>query len=553
MNSLFGSLLYRIFEDTDKWTDDYLESMNLFVDGIKDTGIRDELLAGHQLVNHLARNVETFKAFETLLNQSLYKIVLVDEDFSILYYNKSAAKLYAELLHPDQPAVLKDCYKSKLQQDPSLDRQYITSFLKDHRFGVVYAHPIMRVDEVGIAKYFYFLFSVPDEAKEMKINNSYVEQFGISRKEKITLSYLIRGKSVKQIAASMFISEHTVKTHLKKLFKKTSTNSQVELVQSALMDEARRLENYISLSHQTVTSSCKDKIISTHNGARLYYQEYGAEDGKPVILFHSGYGCRLSVLLSHDAILQQYQRKLIIPDRPGMGRSPVHDQHPDNWNETLLQFMDELQLDTVDVIGNLISCPLAIRFAATYPQRIRQLALVTPIVVNQPDDRDNLLGILAPAARLVSETSDMAAEMYRLWLKSMRLDVQHNYVSMVTRNYSIGEKEFARKSDLTQSLVSSFEEASSCTCQGMADEMVYCLKPLQLDLGAISVPVSCWLGSDNNRYKRDGVDELARSFANGKLFFFADYGEHLYYTHFAQIIEYLSTHNQIANANVSHS
>lgn len=40
----------------------------------------------------------------------------------------------------------------------------------------------------------------------------------------------LQGKSNKQIAASLFITQHTVKAHLKSIFSKTGTKRRVELI-----------------------------------------------------------------------------------------------------------------------------------------------------------------------------------------------------------------------------------------------------------------------------------------------------------------------------------
>ena len=52
----------------------------------------------------------------------------------------------------------------------------------------------------------------------------------LSRREIETLEHLLVGERVSTIAANLFISEHTVRSHLKSVFRKTGTSSQAELV-----------------------------------------------------------------------------------------------------------------------------------------------------------------------------------------------------------------------------------------------------------------------------------------------------------------------------------
>ncbi len=52
----------------------------------------------------------------------------------------------------------------------------------------------------------------------------------ISRREREVLELLVGGDRVVAIAEQLFISDHTVRNHLKSMFRKTGTSSQAELI-----------------------------------------------------------------------------------------------------------------------------------------------------------------------------------------------------------------------------------------------------------------------------------------------------------------------------------
>jgi len=54
--------------------------------------------------------------------------------------------------------------------------------------------------------------------------------YGLTRGEAALAVHLVRGKSVEEAAAELFISPHTARTHLKRIFMKTDTHRQTELV-----------------------------------------------------------------------------------------------------------------------------------------------------------------------------------------------------------------------------------------------------------------------------------------------------------------------------------
>jgi DNA-binding CsgD family transcriptional regulator len=54
--------------------------------------------------------------------------------------------------------------------------------------------------------------------------------YGLTRGEASLAAQLLRGKSIEEAAEALFISPHTARTHLKRIFMKTDTHRQTELV-----------------------------------------------------------------------------------------------------------------------------------------------------------------------------------------------------------------------------------------------------------------------------------------------------------------------------------
>jgi DNA-binding CsgD family transcriptional regulator len=60
--------------------------------------------------------------------------------------------------------------------------------------------------------------------------NMLTKLYGLTRSEAGLAAYLVQGKSIEDAATALFISPHTAKTHLKRIFMKTDTHRQTELV-----------------------------------------------------------------------------------------------------------------------------------------------------------------------------------------------------------------------------------------------------------------------------------------------------------------------------------
>jgi DNA-binding CsgD family transcriptional regulator len=59
--------------------------------------------------------------------------------------------------------------------------------------------------------------------------------YGLTKGEAVLAARLAQGKSIEEAAAELFISAHTARTHLKRIFMKTDTHRQTELVVRMLM------------------------------------------------------------------------------------------------------------------------------------------------------------------------------------------------------------------------------------------------------------------------------------------------------------------------------
>jgi len=62
-------------------------------------------------------------------------------------------------------------------------------------------------------------------------------EYNLSRREDEICKFVVRGLDNKQIGKQLGISEHTVKTHLKNIYKKTNNHNRTNLVISALNPE----------------------------------------------------------------------------------------------------------------------------------------------------------------------------------------------------------------------------------------------------------------------------------------------------------------------------
>jgi DNA-binding CsgD family transcriptional regulator len=75
------------------------------------------------------------------------------------------------------------------------------------------------------------LLTIYDEENSVQVDEAVLRKlYGLTRGEAALAVVLLKGKSIEDAAAELFISPHTARTHLKRIFMKTDTHRQTELV-----------------------------------------------------------------------------------------------------------------------------------------------------------------------------------------------------------------------------------------------------------------------------------------------------------------------------------
>ena len=554
-NSNFSDLIYKIIGKPERWHNDYIDLMHQILDeteSFDDPENFSELALGEQILSRMSGTNEALRAFYTLLDKNRFQMIILDQNLTPIFHNKSANDLYESLCtsisdtktpHTLKPSLLQKVKSTieRTQQQSSKTGDHLSAIdYKSVDGEQLYLRSIERQPEIGQSEYFYVIMMVDQAHSQSALNPELVALYALTSKEQMVLSNLILGKTIKAIAEQSFVSENTVKTHVKALFRKTGTKSQADIVRMVLTHESQVLDSYFDTNPgktSTELANDQDLTATLEDGQIISYREYGPKNGDPIIVFHNGFGCRISIPFDHKEVCKRFNKRIIIPDRPGFGKTPFSKGHPSSWNKQLSSFVNVLKLESYDVIGNILGCPLAISYAAHADKRLKRLILTSPVLINRKEDAQYLKGIFVPTVRLLSMSKRFAREIYILWLKSITLNLSTHYRSMVENTLGDNEQNVGGdKSAFLDSLVDAFKEGISLGREGISDEMIYCLSPRKLDLTKIKKPVHIWYGTQDGRISQEGVEHLASQFPDATVFIESGYSEQIYFSLFDKII-----------------
>ena len=146
------------------------------------------------------------------------------------------------------------------------------------------------------------------------------------------------------------------------------------------------------------------------NGRKVFYWQKNDSKRKTFVLLHGFPGSHRGLIGVANG-LDEYC--LIIPDLPGCGQSEplkksYHLKHYAGW---LNDFLDNLSVDKVTVIGHSFGARLALVFSEHYSKRVEKMVLITPVV--------NVEGLIARVASMEYKIAEILPKrLQKMWLSN---------------------------------------------------------------------------------------------------------------------------------------
>lgn len=167
-------------------------------------------------------------ALESALDRMAQAVVVTDLDGQVLFQNRIARRDWDVEVGPDNvplPGAITNCISDALTEFRNDGKRVSTRSVDDrasNRRAIVKSYRLSERDRTAVTLVFPC-----EEAASHQLPAWDV----LTRREQEIAQLVSEGLTTKQIAARAFISENTVKQHLKRVFAKTDVNTRAELVQ----------------------------------------------------------------------------------------------------------------------------------------------------------------------------------------------------------------------------------------------------------------------------------------------------------------------------------
>ena len=543
-NLIFNGLIYRLINEPDGIRDSLID-LDTFLDTTKLVDLDNNIKTIEAAIEKIDRNKNkdgAFTALESFLQSSSFNLIIVDNDFNHIFHNSKSKNIVTAISDKDNPKKLDSTFITKLTEvkEKSGDNTRRLVIIPN-AFNNRNAYLISNQHKPDIDLNFNILLLPNLGSHQFELQDEVISKYALTKKETEILSNLIVGYDVQQIAIELSVSLNTIRTHLKSIFRKTTTKSQSDLIRLFLQHESRFFDSYFDPIKSTQNSDIRDvstdMFLKLSTGNTICYREFGPKNGRPLIVFHNLLGSRYNIPYEHSEILDKTNRKLIVPDRPGYGLSEVVSNYNSQWNDMFNEFIDRLNIDRFDLLGNISGTVNALNYAATCSEKLQSLIIVSPVFFNSPDQRKLLNELPYNASRLVSLSNRMATKAWRLWMTSMKYDAEGYVRKMINQYVGYNELHILDNQDYINHLVLNFTESQRNQSEGSAQDVVFSLTPLNLDLSKINVPIDIWIGDDDSLISVSSAKEICDPIPNKTFHVREGYGEEIYYHLFEEIIQ----------------
>jgi DNA-binding CsgD family transcriptional regulator len=177
-------------------------------------------------------------------------IIWLDHEFSPSFFNAEARNICLQLLSrvpgntynpgtdefPIPSYVIKDCSElldlNKAQERPVLLPKERTVSTENGKKFRIESSLIWKADRVNPKP--NFVVTLSDLSDERKQEANLQAKFNLSNRELDVVYYLTKGLSDDEIAGKLYISNQTVHTHIKNIYKKLGAKSRIELFQRVI-------------------------------------------------------------------------------------------------------------------------------------------------------------------------------------------------------------------------------------------------------------------------------------------------------------------------------
>lgn len=256
-----------------------------------------------------------------------------------------------------------------------------------------------------------------------------------------------------------------------------------------------------------------------------------------MLFFHGGPGSRLPIVPNQSESAAVRGVRLLCVERPGFGESTRQPSRTlIGWADDVAAFADELELDRFAVIGYSAGGPHALVCAARLPDR---LTCAVAVGCGAPWDRPELASQMDLPRRMLRLLARRAPWLLRWTYRSLPDAQKHpeKLVRKLLAGLPPPDRDVLSRPEVFRLGVQHTAAGMLRGVDGMADEVCLLASPWGFELGAISLPVTLWCGTEDTAAPLAQAEYLAAAIPHAELRRIEGEGHLCLFDHWPEMLE----------------
>ena len=534
-----------------------------------DNEISDVTEANALLIGHFARALKIAKRLVdadeqhnivlSLLDRMPVALLLVDEEARVVETNSLANELVLSdsgltinnnilSISGKDNAVLYDVIADMAKHDANLTigKSFSGKNKNSEDSLMFFVVPLKRIG--ADQKATVAVFVSQRKSLPLKLPGEFTTVYKLSNKERNVTEQLVKGLSIKEISIETFLSEHTVRSHVKSILRKTNTSRQAELVSlvySRIGDFVNTLPesetaNRSLLLNKTSGFDQNYNVFQLADGRNVAYAEYGDLDGEAIFHCHGVIGSRLELAINAEQILQDKSARLIIMDRPGYGASdPNSNNSFINWVNDLKELADYLNIKKFSVTGYAMGGVFALACAHQIPESLNKVAIISSgVAAKSSEDFKSMIPLYKMNNRLAKYLPKVYKLIITVVIKGILSDSK-NFFKQFEKYLGYADRETLKSEKLKSEIITSLVEGYRLGGKNSGDEVIQLMHDWGFDISEIKIPIDIWHGTEDRHVPCILGERLTEHIKKTRFFKQEGQGHYIFYTHWSEILDEL--------------
>jgi len=549
-----------------------VETLNSLLDingTTDDSDLNDADEVNNLLIDHFARAIkiakrlvdmdEQHEIIQSILDRLPIALVLVDKEARIIESNALADEIlfsdtgltnhsgYLDAGHENQKKLLK-AVGVMSKHDPVTTRGQTLSLSHETSSNnlMLFLAPMKHhglSQDASVA-----VFVCQRKSQPLSLPVELTEIYGLTEKEIQITEQLVRGLSVKDISEESMVSQHTVRSQVKAIFRKTETSRQAELVSlvfNGMGSFINAIPDVDQVQRKKLLSKARPlnedyKFLLLDDGRHMAFQEYGDPLGEPVVHCHSVLGSRLELPFDADEISKQKKIRLIVVDRPGYGASdPDTDARFIKWPHDLVQLLDSLGIDQCSLTGYALGGQYVLACAHEIPERLKRVAVISAgMAPESTEDYDKTVPFYKMNYQLARHVPKVYGLMSSVLVKGVLNDPE-NFFNQMSERQGKADQEIMSMELFKTEMYASMKEGFKQGGKASSRDIVEYMHDWEIDFSTIMTPIDVWHGESDHHVPCVLSERFKGILKNTQYFVQPGQGHYMFYTHWPDVLEKL--------------